>query len=117
MVDGGCPWRIGDGCVIVRVRVSPKSSKDTIDGVELTAEGPAFKVRVRAVPADGEANQAVEHQLACWLDLPKSHVAVTSGHRSRVKSLKITGDVTSLESRLAARLLELTRSPHRTPLC
>jgi uncharacterized protein len=117
MTEGMRPWRIVDGCVIVRVRVAPKSSKDTIDGVELTAEGPAFKVRVRAVPADGEANQAVERQLACWLDVPKSHVAVTSGHRSRVKSLKITGDATSLESRLAARLLELTRSPQRTPLC
>jgi uncharacterized protein len=108
MADGEQPWRISDGCVIVRVRVSPKSSKDTIDGVELTAEGPAFKVRVRAVPADGEANEAVERQLADWLDVPKSRVAVASGHRSRVKSLKITGDATSLDSRLAARLLELT---------
>jgi uncharacterized protein (TIGR00251 family) len=108
MEDSERPWRITNGCVIVRVRVSPKSSKDTIDGVEPTAEGPAFKVRVRAVPADGEANEAVERQLADWLDIPKDRVAVASGHRSRVKSLKISGDATSLESRLAARLLKLT---------
>ncbi len=108
MADGERPWRMSSGCVIVRVRVSPKSSKDTIDGVDPTAEGPAFKVRVRAVPANGEANEAVERQLAVWVDVPKSSVAVVSGHRSRVKSLKITGDATSLDSRLAARLLDLT---------
>jgi len=107
MADGEQPWRTVIGCVIVRVRVSPKSSKDTIDGVEPTAEGPALKVRVRAVPADGEANEAVERLLADWLDIPKSCVSVASGHRSRVKSLKVSGDVTSLESRLAARLSKL----------
>lgn len=108
MTEGARPWRIADGCVIVRVRVAPKSSKDTIDGVETTVDGPAFKVRVRAVPADGEANEAVERQLADWLDVPKSRVTVASGHRSRVKSLKIAGDATNLDSRLAARLLELS---------
>jgi uncharacterized protein YggU (UPF0235/DUF167 family) len=90
----------------VRVRVIPKSSKDAVDGVQPTAAGPALTVRVRAVPADGEANEAVEHQLANWLACPKSCVSVVSGHRSRVKSLKIIGDVASLESRLEARLLK-----------
>ena len=104
MADSERPWRTADGCVIVRVRVSPKSSKDTIDGVEPTAEGPALKVRVRAVPADGEANEAVERLLADLLDIPKRCVSGASGHRSRVKSLKVSGDVTSLGSRLAAHL-------------
>lgn len=96
-----------DGCVIVRVRVSPKSSKDTIDAVEPAADGPAFKARVRAAPVDGEANKAIERQLADWLGVSKTCVAVVSGHRSRMKSLKVTGDPTSLENRLAVRLLEL----------
>jgi len=104
MKDRTQPWRTDAGCVIVRLRVSPKSSKDTIDGVELTAEGLALTVRVRAVPADGEANAAVEHLLADWTGVPKSSVLVSSGHRSRVKSLQILGDSTSLQTRLAARL-------------
>jgi uncharacterized protein len=108
MADPERPWRTSNGCVIVRVRVSPKSSKDAIDGVEPTADGPALRVRVRAVPADGEANEAVERLLADWLDIPKSCVSVASGHRSRVKSLKVSGDATSLESRLEARLLKTT---------
>lgn len=104
MTAGARPWRTGAGCVIVRVRVRPKSSKDMIDGVDPTADGPALKVRVRAVPADGEANEAVERVLADWLGVPRSSVSVASGHRSRVKSLQISGDATSLDSRLAARL-------------
>lgn len=102
------PWRTAAGCVIVRVRVTPKSSKDTIDEVEPTAEGPAFKVKVRAVPADGKANEAIGRVLADWLGIPKSSVSVVSGHRSRVKSLQIDGDVPSLEIRLAARLLNMS---------
>jgi uncharacterized protein (TIGR00251 family) len=106
MPDADHPWRIKNGCVIVRVRVSVKSSKDAIDGMEPTAEGLALKVRVRAVPADGEANEAVERQLADWLNVSKSCVSVVSGHRSRLKSLQIIGDTTSLENRLAQRLLK-----------
>lgn len=103
MLRGDRPWRSpAPGCVIVRVRVCPKSSKDTIDGVEPTAEGLAFKVRVRAVPADGEANTAVERLLASVLDIPRSSVTVASGHRSRVKSIAITGDVARIAARLAA---------------
>jgi uncharacterized protein (TIGR00251 family) len=108
MPDPERPWQVGDGCVIVRVRVSPKSSKDTIDGVEAAAGSPGFKVRVRAVPAEGEANEAVTRLLADWLDVPRTHVTVASGHRSRVKSIKVTGDAASLNSLLAARLLQMS---------
>ena len=36
------PWRAGDGCVIVRVRLTPKSSVEGVEGVAPTAEGAAF---------------------------------------------------------------------------
>ena len=36
------PWRTGTGCVIVRVRLTPKSSIEGVGGVGPTAEGPAF---------------------------------------------------------------------------
>ncbi len=88
----------------MRVRVTPKSSKDAVDGVEPVAEGPAFRVRVRAVPAEGEANAAVEKLVAAWLEVPKSRVAVIQGGKSRVKSLEITGEVDEITARLAARL-------------
>ena len=100
----GPPWRVQGGCVIVRVRLTPKSSKDIIDGLEATAEGPALKARVRAVPEDGKANAAVARLVAEWLDLPKSAVEVTAGLKSRVKSLSIAGDAKVITELLERRL-------------
>jgi len=98
------PWREAPGCVIVRVRLTPKSSLDAIEGLEATAEGPALKARVRALPSEGEANKAVERVLADWLGVPKSSVTVSGGGKSRVKSLKIVGEVQELKDRLQERL-------------
>ena len=98
------PWRAGNGCVIVRVRLTPKSSVEGVDGVIPSAEGQALAARVRAVPAEGEANAAVEKLIARWLDVPKSTVRVTAGAKSRIKSLTISGEAESLERRLRARL-------------
>lgn len=98
------PWRTGEGCVIVRVRLTPKSSIESVTGVGETAEGPAFQARVRAVPAEGEANAALEQLIARWLEVPKSTVRVTQGAKSRVKSLTISGETGCLEERLKAKL-------------
>ena len=51
--------------------LTPKSSLEGVDGVEQTAEGAAFEGRVRAVPAEGEANAALEKLVARWLDVPQ----------------------------------------------
>lgn len=98
------PWRIGAGCVIVRVRLTPKSSIESVAGVGPTAEGPAFMARVRAVPAEGEANAALERLMAKWLDVPKGTVRVTQGSKSRIKSLTISGETGCLDERLKAKL-------------
>ena len=97
---GGRPWRPISGGIVVRVRLTPKSSKDAIEGVEETAEGPALKARVRAVPSEGEANAAVEKLLAEWLGVPKRSVVLTAGGKSRVKSQTVSGEAALLEKRL-----------------
>ncbi len=103
------PWRRhGGACVIVRVRLTPKSSRDAIDGIETTTEGPAFKARVRAVPAEGEANAALLKLLAHWLGQSQSSLRVARGGKSRVKSVEITGDVKEIEARLDERLTGFT---------
>jgi len=98
------PWRSGVGCVIVRVRVTPKSSVEAVGGVGVTTEGAVFFARVRSAPAHGEANAALEKLVARWLDVPKSTVRLTHGAKSRVKSLTISGDLGCLEQRLRAKL-------------
>jgi hypothetical protein len=90
------PWRrTGDG-LVVRVRVTPRSSRERVWGIEATAEGPAVKVRVRAVPADGAANAAVAAVLADWLGVPNRTVTLAAGGKSRVKSFAVAGDPEAL---------------------
>ena len=89
-------------CVIVRFRLTPKSSKNAIDGAEMTADGPAFKAWVRAVPAEGEANDALVRLVCDLLSVKNASVALVSGHKSRVKSVSIAGDADVIETRLEA---------------
>ncbi len=87
----------------MRFRLTPKSSKDAIDGLDVTAEGPAFKSRVRAIPEDGAANAALERLVAEWLQVPKSAARLVTGAKSRVKSIAVEGDVKEIEERLRAK--------------
>ena len=95
------PWRITASGLDVRVRLTPRSSQDHIEGVVETASGAAVKVWVRAVPEAGRANTAVESLVADWLSVPKSSVRVVSGVASRVKMLSIDGDGLALARKLA----------------
>lgn len=109
MAVAGDVWRTGPGRLVLRVRLTPKSSADRIEGIEATAEGPALKARVRAAPQDGEANAALERLIADWLSLPRRAVEVDRGAKSRVKSVAIHGDPEQLVQSMKARIAELPR--------
>ncbi len=98
------PWSVQADGVTVRVRVTPKSSRDEVEGIATTALGTALKIRVRAVPDKGAANTAVTATLADWLGVPKSTVTLVSGATARIKSLAIAGDGEELRARLQRRL-------------
>lgn len=101
------PWRRAKDGLLLAVRVSPKASRDGIDGMTGTAQGPALQVRVRAVPSEGEANAAVAAVIAKWLGVPASKVGVSRGQKSRVKTLQIGGEPGALEALLAERMQAL----------
>jgi uncharacterized protein (TIGR00251 family) len=101
------PWRVGKDHVLLRVRLTPKSARDVIEGLAETAEGTTLQVRVRAVPADGSANAALENLIARWLGVPKTSITVLKGTRARVKTIAIWGAPAELEARIAGRLAEL----------
>ena len=85
------------------VRLTPKASRDALEGVETTADGAAHvKARVRAVPEDGKANEAARKLLARALGLPASKVSLESGATARLKSFYLAGDPAGIESGLAA---------------
>jgi uncharacterized protein YggU (UPF0235/DUF167 family) len=94
------PWRQVGDALELRVRLTPKAASDDICGLAETPEGIAIKARVRALPADGAANAAVEKLVAKWLGIPKTAVSVAHGGKSRVKVLAIRGDMSSLTQRL-----------------
>jgi uncharacterized protein YggU (UPF0235/DUF167 family) len=74
------------------VRLTPKAKEDAILGVEQFGSERVLKARVRAVPKQGCANEALERLIAKWLGLPPSSVAVVQGGKSRMKHVKISGD-------------------------
>lgn len=87
------PWsEQAGGRILIRIRLTPKSSHDRVDGMVETSAGLAIQARVRAVPEDGAANAALIKLLADWLDLPRSSVELTAGGKSRIKTLSVTTD-------------------------
>ena len=98
------PWIAAAGGLRLRVRLTPKSRRDMVDGVADTAEGPALKVHVRALPEKGRANEALVETVADWLGVPKSTIEVAAGGKSRNKMLAIAGEQGKLSVLIAARL-------------
>lgn len=107
MAAGVRPWRADKAGLRLLARVTPKSALDGIDGVAPTPEGPALKVRVRAVADKGEANASVEGVVAKWLGVPRTRVTIAQGHKSRLKTLAIAGVPSELEALVAARVAAL----------
>jgi hypothetical protein len=69
-----------------------------------TPDGPAFQARVRALPEDGAANRALEQLVARWLGVAKQSVSLAKGGKSRLKSLRISGDPDVLDGLLKDRI-------------
>lgn len=88
----------------LRVRVTPRGGADRIEGFRPDAEGGELLwLRVRAVPAEGAANAAVEALLARALGLPRTAVRVARGGAARIKTVEIDGlDLAEARARLAA---------------
>jgi uncharacterized protein YggU (UPF0235/DUF167 family) len=93
--------------VLLRVRLSPKSGRDAVEGLAETTVGSTLHVRVRAVPEEGAANAALENLVARWLGVPKTSVSLLKGTRSRVKTIAIWGSPAELEARIAEKLTQL----------
>ena len=75
------------------VRLTPKGGRDSLDGIETLADGRSLlKARVRAAPAEGEANAALLRLMANTLGVPVRDVTLVAGATSRIKRLAVMGD-------------------------
>lgn len=94
-------WRREADGIVVTVRLTPKSSSDSIDSAGLLSDGSeVLKARVRAAPTEGEANWALVALLAKELGVPKSAVEIAGGTTARQKRVRIKGDPALLEGRI-----------------
>jgi len=69
------------------VRVIPRASRDEIAGWQ----GEELRVRLRAPPVDGAANEALLRLLATRLGIPVASIELVTGAASRHKRLRIAG--------------------------
>ena len=89
------------GGVVVSLRLSPKGGRDAIEGIEQLADGRrVLKARVRAAPADGEANRALIRLIAAALDVAPRRVSLEAGATARIKRVMIEGDSAALAAAL-----------------
>jgi hypothetical protein len=72
---------------ILTLRVLPRASRDEIAGWD----GEVMRLRLRAPPVDGRANEALLRFLADCLDIPPRDIELVTGATSRTKRLRIVG--------------------------
>jgi uncharacterized protein YggU (UPF0235/DUF167 family) len=101
----GAPFATHAQGATLAVRLTPKSDRDAVEGVEVAADGRSHvKVRLRALPAEGAANEALTRLLAKWIGVPRGGVSVLSGATSRNKIVLVRGDGGELAERMRGLL-------------
>ncbi|MER9412794.1 DUF167 family protein [Mesorhizobium sp. M0589] len=97
------PFRLRADGIDLFIRLTPKSSVDRLEGVETSADGRShLKARVRAVPENGAANQALQRLVAKALGVPAWAVSVVAGAAARLKTLRVNGDPAALVTSIKA---------------
>lgn len=71
--------------LILDVHVQPRASRDEIAGYH----GDRLKVRIKAPPVDGKANQYLIGFMAELFGVPKRNVVLLAGESGRDKRLRI----------------------------
>ena len=74
-----------EGSVALRVRVQPRASRTELSGEH---DG-ALKLKVKAPPVDGKANEECRRFLAKLLDVSAGSVEIIAGASSRDKVIRI----------------------------
>lgn len=79
-------FEIKNGLCSIHLKVIPGASKNEICDVK----NGRLRVRIAAAPEDGKANAALTNFLAKKLNLSKNAVSITSGEKSRLKTISFS---------------------------
>ena len=91
--------------MLLAVRATPKGGRDAIDGIQRLADGnTVLKVRVRAAPADGSANEALIRLIAHAAGVAPSAVSLVRGAAARNKTFRLAGNPLDLASAIEETL-------------
>ena len=95
------PYSVTANGIRLTVRLTPRASRDGLDGIGVDADGRAIlRVRLTAPPVEGAANQALIDFLAAILSVRKKDIVIRSGETGRLKILEIAGKPDVLAARL-----------------
>lgn len=86
-----------DGRLTLRIYLVPGSSKNEVLGTVKDEHGKDYlKIKIRAIPEKGEANEAILKFLAKHFKIPFSTLTLQSGHKSRYKTILSDVDLNEL---------------------
>ena len=85
-----------DNDLILNLRVIPRASKDTIQGLM----GDVLKVRIQAPPVEGKANTYLIKFLSKQWKIPRVRFEILSGETGRNKRLRISNPPPELRKEL-----------------
>lgn len=83
-------------CILIKVHIVPNSSKTQIVGTH----GDRLKLKIKAPPVDGKANEEIVSFLSKTLNIKKNQIELMTGQTSKSKNLLIKAfdiDLTLLE--------------------
>lgn len=69
------------------MRVTPRSSKSGVQGVE----GEYLRVKLKSPPVEGRANSELMEVLAKTLGISKTQMEIVKGFKGRIKEVMISG--------------------------
>ncbi|HFC46621.1 MAG TPA: YggU family protein [Dissulfuribacter thermophilus] len=83
--------------IILRVHLQPRAKRNEIVGIH----GDSIKIRLKAPPVDGKANEEARRFLAKVLGIKRQQVILKTGTTSRSKSFLIKDvDINTIENKL-----------------
>lgn len=88
---------------VLAVRVTPRASRSTFQGVLMKNDQPMLRIALHAPPIDGRANEELIAFLSRQFDLPPSSLEIIRGMQSREKLVRVVG--------VSANELSLTLQP------
>jgi len=92
------PYRFIGADLELDVHLQPGARRTEVTGIH----GDAIKIRVRAPPVDGKANEALLEFVAEALQVPRGRCVLISGQASRQKRLRIEAPDRALAERVLA---------------